>query len=130
MPSDHVITDTDATDSAVQLLEQKTGKVFGSAVNKMLYPVFGLIILDGEQGQEIAFQPISSEIAGTKGLTDAELSSYNAEVDQLNAILDQVTFELSFVQKPTTEHSKALWSNMVDGLSSETLTALNKLNQK
>ncbi len=90
----------------------------------------GMILLSDEKGQTVSFKEISSADAQSKGLTKVEAESFNSEVDQLNIMAAHVDAELSKLEKPTIEASVALWSDLKSNLSTETISAVNKLVTK
>lgn len=90
--------------------------------------LFGLVILDDEQA--VAYTTLSSAEGKKAGLNQVELQSFNAEVDQINALAAYVDSELERMNKPTKEDSAALWSEVKDTLSPEAFSGLVKVTSQ
>lgn len=87
--------------------------------------VVGIVVLDGEQG--LAYGEVSPEQAHELGLTNKELLSFNAEIDQVNAIASHIDSELGAMKNPTVEDSAALWQSLKAAIAPETFSALQKV---
>lgn len=100
----------------------------GVGILGILGAVLGLVILDDTQ--TVAFSPLARSEARNLKLTELEYNSFNAEVDQINALAAFVDSELERMSKPTKEDSAALWSEVKDALSPEAFTALVKVTSQ
>lgn len=78
----------------------------------------GLVILDESEGT-IQFSELSKESGKDLGLSNSELTIYNSEVDQLNAIKDTIASQLS--DEASSEEVASLWSEYKESVSPETL---------
>ena len=98
------------------------------------------LVLDEGENAKLEFQEISEEKAKELGLTKEELVSYNNELDQTNAIAEEIILDVnkafSYVSKLNKEVAikinraiKKLWTTYIrDGLlSPTTASALNKI---
>lgn len=103
------------------------GRKLYRLASRLAWPVFGLIILDGKEGQSASFQAITAKQAKEKKLTEEELTSYNAEVDELNALSTEVAEQLAQQEDQSVQAASILWGGMVDEIDPETLAALRKL---
>jgi hypothetical protein len=81
----------------------------------MILPV-GLLLLDGEQ--TVAFSEVNSTMTHLKSVSADEIETYNAELDQLNAINEQISAEVA-ADKNTD--AKARWTDMSALVSPATL---------
>lgn len=57
----------------------------------------------------------------------SELELFNQEIDQVNAVVEHVSLELSEMENPTKEDSTRIWKDMKDALSPEAFSALQKV---
>lgn len=78
----------------------------------------GFVILDGEQQAEITFAPIDAISKLNERFTEAEIATFNHEVDRLNAITQTI---LSKVAANPEEDAAALWDKLGTSLSHSTL---------
>lgn len=93
-----------------------------------LIALLGLVILDDKQ--TVAYTILNTADARKAGLNPIELQSFNAEVDQINALAAYVDSELERMNKPTKEDSAALWSEVKDTLSPEAFSGLVKVTSQ
>ena len=87
--------------------------------------VVGLVILDGEQ--HLTYQEISPEAAAKLNISESERVSFNAEIDQVNALNSQVTEELAALENATLADSQTAWMEASKSLSAETFSAMQKV---
>ena len=109
--------------------------VFGQALTRpgipkapwwMLIPIVaGFVILDGEQ--EFSYVPLSEEDAEKLKIGQEELENFNQEIDQVNAVVEHVSVQLSEMENPTKEDSINIWKDVKDSLSPEAFSALQKV---
>lgn len=90
--------------------------------------LIGLVLLDGEQ--QVAFGELSPEQAKSLGVSAADAAIFNAEVDQVNMLMQDVKEELSQIKKPTVNDSAAAWSNVKDMVSPETFAVMKKIAEQ
>ena len=92
----------------------------------MMIPIVaGFVILDGEQ--EVSYVPLSTEDAQKLKISQKELDHFNDEIDQVNALVEHVSVQLSEMENPTKEDSMEIWKNVKDTLSPEAFSALQKV---
>ncbi len=89
----------------------------------------GLVVLDGEQ--PFAFSELSASEAKNLGINAHDLDIYHSELEQANALVKEVTYQLSKVENQKVEDSARAWSSVEDLVSSETFSVMRKIaNQK
>ena len=88
----------------------------------------GLIVLEGEQSMN--FAPLDAQAAKTLGVTSSELSAYNTELDQLNALAEYVDMEVIKDGEPTANKAAAIWNDVKDAVSPQAFSALVKVNSQ
>lgn len=98
------------------------------AVVGFLATVSGLVLLDGEEGRQMSFSQLDSKTAGKLGITASELASFNAEIDQANALVLQVDQDLAALENPTPVDAQASWESLRDAVSHETFSAMQKIS--
>lgn len=103
------------------------GRKLYRLASRLAWPMFGLIILDGENGQTASFQALTKEQAKEKHISEVEMISYNNEVDELNAISSEVEEKLSVQDDKSVQASAILWGTFVDQIEPDTIKALRKL---
>lgn len=96
-------------------------------------PLFlaGLVVLD--DNGKMTFGQLEAEKATAAGITRNEMTAYNAELEELNAIKDMVSSEISDMETSKEikgEAAKALWTEYKDYVSTDALSALVKLVKK
>ena len=91
--------------------------------------VVGIITLDGEGGQKLAFAEITPKQAKLLGVTNEEKQIFNSELDMANQVFSQVTSELDRMEKPKAQDAKALWEQYESMLSVETVSVMKKISQ-
>lgn len=89
--------------------------------------IAGIVLLDGKNSQDIAFSPISSDEAKSIGLTDAELSAYNNELDKINLVRENVESQVSGNSNESVQDASKLWDKYRSDLSPEAFSAAQKV---
>lgn len=88
----------------------------------------GVFLLDGEQGREVIFNEVSIDEAHFLNMSSEEVARYNDELEQVNAIRQDILVELAKTNEPTHEQARQLWNEMgKDLLSPEAFTATMKI---
>ncbi|MBD65994.1 MAG: hypothetical protein CME62_12355 [Halobacteriovoraceae bacterium] len=90
--------------------------------------VAGIIMLDGEQEQMMAFETLSPDKSNALGLTNIQSETFNAEIDQANIILEEVSFEVEQLDNRGYEDIRGLWNEYGEYLSPETFQAIEKIS--
>lgn len=90
--------------------------------------VVGIITLDGEGGQKLAFAELSPKQAKVLGVTKEETAIFNSEIDMANQVFTQVTSDLDRMEKPKAQDAKALWEQYESMLSVETVNVMKKIS--
>ena len=85
----------------------------------------GLIILDGEQ--QVQFNSLSVAEANKLNLSSAERMSFNAEIDQVNALTSFVSEEVVSQKIQNSEEAAQVWNNVKDLVSADTFSAMVKV---
>lgn len=85
----------------------------------------GLIILEGEQ--KVEFKNLSESQAQKLKLTAAEMESFNAEIDKVNALTSFVTEEVVSQNIQNSEGAAELWKSVKDLVSPESFSAMIKV---
>lgn len=93
----------------------------------VIMALVGVIVMDGAEGQTIAFQTVSLENAKALQLSDAEMNSYNNEIDEINNVKEMVGRDLAQLQKPGLGDSTKLWAKYSSSLSPESFSAVQKI---
>jgi len=84
----------------------------------------GLVLLDEEQAS-VSFEAIDESSAKEMGITKREIRIYNSELDEINAVFQEVSNELD--ESSTIENSRQLWQDYSEYLSPETYKVMTKL---
>lgn len=105
-----------------------TGAVFGY-IGSAIIAAVGIVTLDGEGGQKLAFTELNKKQAKLLGVTALESEIFNSEVDMANQVFAQVTSELDQMEKPQAKDAKALWEQYESMLSVETVSVMKKISQ-
>lgn len=94
-----------------------------------LATLLGMIVLDGEQGQTISFNQISTKTAQKLGVTEVQRQSYNAELDQANYLFEEVSTELGRLERPSATDAKKIWANYESMVSADTFLVMKKISR-
>jgi hypothetical protein len=86
----------------------------------------GLVILPDRA--ELAFGQLSDSGAVRLGLSEREITAYRSELDEINAIRQEVVVRLSRMETPSVEDGRALWLEYRDSLSPDAFAALEKVS--
>ncbi|OIQ16410.1 MAG: hypothetical protein BM556_14810 [Bacteriovorax sp. MedPE-SWde] len=91
--------------------------------------LLGLIVLDNNS-EQLVFKEITieSENLAQLNLTKLEIESYNENLEELNLVLNEVSFEMTSDSK--IEDAKELWDDLGSFLPTETLSAAKKIASK
>lgn len=89
--------------------------------------LLGVLILDGEQS--LSFAPLSAEDAKKLGVTSSERKSFNAEIDQINALASHVDAELTEMKSEDPAVAGALWTEVKEMITPESFSALVKVSK-
>lgn len=87
----------------------------------------GLILLD-EEGAEVSFEKISLEQASKLKLSQKEITIYNSEIDEINAVFEEVSNELA--EDSTIDDARNIWQEYKEYLSPESFKVMQSLNNK
>ncbi len=104
----------------------------GEALGKLaagFFFVVGLVVLDGENSQEVQFKAISPKDLVTLQITEKERLSYNSELDQVNFIFSEVQSEIAKANKPKLQDVKAIWDSYQNLVSEETFKAMVQVSR-
>ncbi len=85
----------------------------------------GLVILDGENGQEIQFKRVPNERLMSMNLTEAEAKAYNDNTEELSAAFKMVSAELT--TESTVEDAQKLWAEQELVLGKDSINAARKV---
>lgn len=85
----------------------------------------GAIILD--KNQSMSFAEVSFADAERLNLSKEEVASFNSEIDQANALLEEAEAELSKLSNPSLKDSRMIWASLKDTVSPETFSAMQKI---
>jgi len=95
----------------------------------------GLVILDrSPQGADaMKFAPVDARAAASLGLSDEEMTSYNSELDEINATSQEVGARVLASDSKTVDDalhvSNAAWSDLSSSLSASAFSALTKVSK-
>ncbi len=98
-------------------------------IGSAIIAAVGIVALDGEGGQKLAFAELSQKQAKVLGVSSEEKRIFNSELDMANQVLNQVTSELDKMEKPQPKDAKALWEQYESMLSVETISVMKKISQ-
>lgn len=87
----------------------------------------GFVVLD-EKNADLKFSVLDKGEASQIGATVAELNVYNTEVDELNAVKEEI--ESRVTDTTSTEEINHLWLEYKDSLSTETLKVAGLVAKK
>lgn len=95
------------------------------------YPAFliaGLVLLDDQGRAEIGAE-LSAEQIAQADLSQEEIASFQNEIEEINAIKDMISSEISSIEDDQKRMEKAgqLWTEYAQVLSQDSATALFKL---
>ncbi len=105
-----------------------TGGTF-IGIGAAIIAAVGIIALDGEGGQKLAFAELSKVQAKKLGVSAEEARIFNSELDMANQVFTQVTSDLDRMEKPQPKDAKALWEQYESMLSVETVSVMKKISQ-
>ena len=93
-------------------------------------PLFlaGLVVLD--DAGKMTFNELSAEKALKAQITEAEATAFNSELEELNAVKDLVSSELTGLEgnkEQKAEAAKELWTEYQEYVSKDAFMALSKL---
>ena len=88
----------------------------------------GLVVLDEKDHQGVSFSALDEMSAVSLGVSRLEMQAYNNELDEVNAIRDEVTARLLESGKPTFEMSQAAWSELKAEVSPEAFGVVQKIS--
>lgn len=88
--------------------------------------ILGLVVLD-EKNANLEFKVISNEMAPKIGVSETELSIYNAEIEELNVVKEEIESKVS--SDVSKKEIIARWSEYKDTLSPETLKVASHVSR-
>ena len=89
----------------------------------------GLVVLDAKDQQGVSFAALDDQSAADLKITPAEAQAYNGELDEVNAVRDEVTARLLESKKPTFELSQSAWNELKTQISPEAYSVVEKISQ-
>jgi len=109
---------------AVAGAEDEMSSTIGFVVGLYVGGIFGLVLLD-EQTGEIEFNQIDKMAATKLALSDDQMEIYNSEIEEANILFEEVRSQLT--AESSVEESRAVWSEMSDFVSVETMEVMQAL---
>ena len=100
----------------------------GAVVFGVTGVLLGLVILDSSDQQGVGFAAIDAKTAENYGVSSVEMQAYNSELDEVNAVRDEVTAKLLQSKNPTMEQSQATWSELKVSISPEAFSVVEKIS--
>lgn len=91
--------------------------------------IIGVVVLDGEEGQLMAFATLSSNEARALKITSAEAQAFNRELDQINALAAFVDYEVAQMKGATAQDAANVWNDVKTEVSPDAFSALVKVSQ-
>lgn len=91
--------------------------------------ILGLLVLDGEEGQLVAFGPLSMKDAQSLKISKLEVQAFNRELDQINALASYVDHEVAQIKEPTSQDAANVWNDVKSEVSPEAFRALVKVSE-
>lgn len=104
--------------------DDTSGKVIGVAA---MLGLVGYIVLDQDGSSDFQFATLSPKKAENLGIEKTSLEIYNSEINELNAVKNSVSAELSRTESPSLEKSAALWREYQGALSPETFEVMRTI---
>jgi hypothetical protein len=89
----------------------------------------GMVMLNAKDSQDIAFSKLSPAQAQAIGLSSAELSAYNNELDTINLIRENVETQVSSTSPQDIQKAASMWQQYQTDLSPEAYSAAQKVAQ-
>jgi hypothetical protein len=88
----------------------------------------GLVILDSE-GQLKLAADLPADVVAKAELTEAELASFQENIEEINLLLETITFEVSHLgsEEEKIEAAGQLWSEYAEFLDLDAAVALKKI---
>jgi len=87
--------------------------------------LLGLVILDGEEGQEIQFKKLNQNEITQMNLSPSEALAYNDNTEELTAAFKLVSSELS--NESSVEVAAKLWSQQEEILGKDAINGVRKV---
>ncbi len=97
----------------------------GPAGSDMLLMLLGIVLLDGEDDQEIEFQKFTDKQLVEMGLTENEILAYIANLEELGTSLKVVSSKLD--SESTREESVAQWDAIREILGDDAVNGARKV---
>ena len=94
---------------------------------RLILSISGLLLLNEEGRAQVELVALSDEDIEKMGITSLERDIYNSELEELNAIADEVEFSLNQLDKPTVDEAKDLWEENRELVSKESWSVLQKI---
>jgi hypothetical protein len=111
-----------------------TGYAASQTGNRTLYKIAVISLLVGvvldSENSSMAFAPIRATEARCMGLSDRAVSLINDNIDELNAVANEVSSELGSMSGVTLNDSRAAWERMLPALDSDLRGAVHELMAK
>jgi hypothetical protein len=88
----------------------------------------GFVLLDSDRIPLLSLLPVNDEQARAMGLTPGEKTAYNDNLDELNAIIENITADMKRAGNASIEISKEDWLRDSQALSPEARSAAEKVS--
>ena len=89
----------------------------------------GLVVLDTKDQQGVLFAALDDKATTNLKISPVEAAAYNSELDEVNAVRDEVTARLLESKKPTMELSNETWNELKTQISPEAYSVVQKISQ-
>ena len=94
-----------------------------------IYATFGSRVHKKSELLDQKFTFMTKDLAEKFGISKGEMESYNRDLDQLNALMNEISHDLGEMKRPTIDDAVGLWSGLKGAVSVSTLTALKKITR-
>ena len=117
---------------SVMMNHDHEGRLDGlaAAIYGVMAVMGGLIILDAsdKNQQGAGFAAMNEKTAATLEVSPLEMQAYNSELDEVNAVRDEVTARLLESKNPTVELSQSAWSDLKGSISPAAFSVVEKIS--
>ncbi len=99
--------------------------IVSGVLGTVLWVGGGLLL--SEDTTTVNFSPINADQAAALGVNATDMATYNSEIEEANALKNQMVSDLAALKTATPEQSAAEWASLKDLVSPATAAVMGKI---
>lgn len=106
----------------------RTGGAVALLISGGVLAVGGIVLLPDNNPGTLEFVSLNKKQARTMGLSEEERTSYNADLPEINAVMQDLASEMRAKEQYSSKYARKLWDERKEAFNPMTRAAVNKVS--